>query len=55
MVSALITSRKRRWMMIVSYNNDPNQFNWIKLFGNLFWLLIFLSVLAGVVKIATEQ
>jgi len=41
--------------MILSYNNDPNQFDWTKLFGHLFWLLVFLSVVAGIVKTFSEQ
>jgi hypothetical protein len=56
MVSALLPFPQRRLMtMLASYNNDPNQYNWIKILSNLFWLLIFLSVLAGIVRTVTEQ
>jgi hypothetical protein len=56
MVSALMNHyRKEVVDMLLSYNKNPFQYNWTKLFTNLFWLFLFLMILAIIVKTLTEQ
>lgn len=41
--------------MMLGYNKNPYPYNWLKLFSHLFWLFVFLSLLAGIVKTMIEQ